>query len=50
MRVTWVWANNPDDESGTDHPVQQGRSSARRTPRSSIENDTPRHERNTRHV
>jgi hypothetical protein len=57
VRVTWTWANQPDDESDHAHPVQQGRR-ARRTARTSIEDDTthraappPRHhsERN-RHV
>jgi hypothetical protein len=51
MRVTWVWANSPDDESGTERPVQRGRN-ARRTSRSSKPSQPPRHhsERNTDHV
>ena len=40
MRVTWLWAPTPDDETGPTRSVPQARSSARRTPRSRIDTTT----------
>ena len=54
MRVTWLWALGPDDESEPPRAAPQARSSARRTPRSRIDTMTTHHrtatEGTTRHV